>query len=181
MVCGKGCLPCCPFLAAHALPADFGQQFFNAALSGDVERGSNVGQRNQDEGAFGDAGMGDGEARVMDDFLSVEEDVEVQGARAVFFRADASVCGFDGVQCGKQAAGRQGGVVGAYGVQEIGLFGDAEGRGAVERRGGDFAEVGMQREGLACAQQLFARFVLVAAEGDVDAVCGGVHGRCRVC
>lgn len=72
-------------------------EVFAHGVFAEREFGVKVGQRAQDEGAFVDAGVWQGEARVVKVLVVVAEQVEVKGARRVFVGAFAALLVFDGL------------------------------------------------------------------------------------
>ena len=78
------------------------------------------------------------EARLADPFVSIHQNIQVQGARAI------ANCGeavspeflFDAEQGVQQSAGGEIGLQGDDGVEETGLVGEPDGFGGVERRTG---------------------------------------------
>ncbi len=129
-----------------------------------------IGERAQDEGSRANAGMRQGKARVVKVQVVIGEQVEVKGARRVFEGAFAALLVFNCLQEVKQRQRRKVATVADDGVDEIGLRSIAPGRRAIEARSTGFREV--PSEGLARAQQLGDRVILVAAVGDPE----GVHG-----
>ena len=106
----------------------------------DVRR--DVAQGAEDEVALVHAGMGDGEVGFIDDEVVVEEDVEVEGARAPALAADSAGGLFDVAEVGEQVAGGEGGVERDGGVEVGVLAGRADGFGFVGFGLGDEFGVG---------------------------------------
>ena len=105
-------------------------------------------ERNEDEGALGEARVGDLETGLGDDEIAVEKDVEVEGARAIGNGGGAIAAEFalDGEEGGEEIAGSKRGFEGEGGVEEERLIGEADGGGGVERRlRGDAADCGEAR------------------------------------
>ena len=73
-------------------------KIFAHGVFAERESGVKVGQRAQDEGTFANAGVRQGEARVVKVQVVVAEQVEVEGARRIFVGAFAALLVFDGLQ-----------------------------------------------------------------------------------
>ncbi len=113
------------------------------AAAGIAEIGCDFVEGDEDKGALGEARMGDFEAGFAEDEIAVEENVEIEGARAIgdACGAVAAEFAFDEENGAKQFEWRQSGFEGDHGVEEAGLIDDADGRGGVERGArGDAAE-----------------------------------------
>jgi hypothetical protein len=78
--------------------------------------------------------VGDDEARSADNEVSVEQDVEVKGARAVGEAAGAVTAKvlFDEEQGAEQFEGSQAGFEGGSSIEKAGLIGESDRRGGVE-------------------------------------------------
>lgn len=116
-----------------------------AAGARDNKVGCNFSEGDKDEGALGEAGMGNFEAGLADDLGAVEKDIEVEGAGTVgeLQGAIAAEFALDVEKLLEELARGERGFEGEDGVEEAGLIGEADGGGGVERgAGGDVAEGG---------------------------------------
>ena len=98
-------------------------------------------ERNENEGALGQARVGNFEIRFADAEIVVEENVEVEGAGAVGEAGGAVAAEllFDGQQGVEQLARSEYCFKGDDGVDKAGLRGEADGRGGIERGAADDA------------------------------------------
>lgn len=120
-----------------------------AAAAGIDEGGRDFRQGHEDEGALGEAGMGQLQAGLAEAEVAEEKQIEIEGAGAVgqAARAVAAVPGLDGEQAHEQSARGKAGLQGDDGVDEAGLVRDADRRGGVKRRpGADLPERGERVE-----------------------------------
>src|SRR3990170_7484940 len=62
------------------LPGTAGAQDFHLAASGDAQTGRNLGQRIQHEGALVQPGVRQGKSRFVADQITIQQQVEIQGA-----------------------------------------------------------------------------------------------------
>ena len=137
----------------------FKQLGHGAAAAGIDEVGRDFRERNEDEGALGEAGMRQLKAGLAEAEISEQEQVEIEGSRAVgqAARAVAAILGLDGEEAHEQGARGKAGAEGDDSVDEARLIVKAYGRGGVERgAGADLAEggEGLQsrcKGGLRCA------------------------------
>jgi hypothetical protein len=92
-------------------------------------------KRNENKGALSQAGMGNFEVRLAEAEIAVEENVEVEGARAVGEArgAVAAELLLDGQQGAEQLARGELGFKGDCGIEEAGLRCESDGRGGIER------------------------------------------------
>jgi hypothetical protein len=130
------------FVGLGKLKEQFGRGASGARIA---EAGSDLGERDEDEGALAETGVRDFEIRLAEDKVAVEEDVEVEGAGAVGGAGHSVTAEFelDGKKFAEQPAGSEIGFKGDDGVEETGLIGESHWHGGVERRtGGDAAKVG---------------------------------------
>jgi len=116
-------------------------------IGGDFHKGD------EDEGALCETGMRDFEVEFREDEVAVEEEIEVEGARAVGRGGGvvAAEVALDGQERVEDDARSEIGIEGNDGVEEAGLIGEigwgADGRSGVERgAGGDAAVSGEERE-----------------------------------
>ena len=94
------------------------------------EVGGNFGQGLEDETAFVETGMGEGEAGFVDYLAAVEEEIEVDEARLPADAADAAHVGFDLEEDIEQVSRRESGFDGDDGIQiRRGIGGAADGGG----------------------------------------------------
>jgi len=101
----------------------------NAEIGGDFR------ERDKDEGALRQARMRNFEGRLRRDEIAVEEDVEVEGARAIGdgARTIASKTALDGEKRIKKWVRSEAGFKGDHGIEEARLIGEADGLGGIER------------------------------------------------
>jgi hypothetical protein len=125
-----------------------------AAGAGIAKIGSDFVQRDEDEGALGEAGVRDFQAGLGEDEIAVEENVEVEGAGAVRDGggAVAAEVALNGEECGEKIARGKIRFEGEDGVEEAGLInkagGETDGGSGVERGArGDAAEGGEALDG----------------------------------
>ncbi len=119
------------------------QLLHGVAGARDYQIRCNFRERNQDEGAIRQAGVGNLEAGRMDDLVSVEEDVEIEGAGAIRDGRGAVTPEFalDAEELIEKFACGQVRFEGEDGIEETRLIGEADGDCGVERRArGDTAE-----------------------------------------
>jgi hypothetical protein len=90
-----------------ALVGDGRQPGGDGAAAGNDQIRRDFGQRLEDEGAQVQARMRQGQARQADELVAVEQQVEVERARAVAFGADAAEALFDVKQGVEQGFRRQ--------------------------------------------------------------------------
>ena len=95
-----------------------------------AEAGSDFVERDEDEGALGEARMRDFETGQAEDEIAVEENVEVEGARAVAHAggAVAAELALDEENGAQQFERRESGFKSDDGVEEAGLIGQGDGR-----------------------------------------------------
>ena len=98
-------------------------------------------ERDQDEGALGEARVRDDKTSSTDNKVAVEQDVEIEGARAVGDAGGAVAAKvlFDEEQGAKQFDGGQASFEGGGGVEKAGLLREADRRGGVKRGTGKHA------------------------------------------
>ena len=112
-----------------------------AVVAGEKEAGTEVAERLEDEAALAPAGMGDDEAAGADDLAAVVEEVDVDGSRGVALGgALAAEVGLDLLEAREEAVDVEGGADEQDGVEEADVlvfFGDADGFGFVDGRGGE--------------------------------------------
>lgn len=131
-------------------------------------------ERDEDEGALGQAGVGNFQIRFADAEIAVEENIEIEGARTVGETrgAVAAKLLFDGQQGVEQRARSELGFKSDDSIYEAGLRGETDGRGGVERGArGDSTERGETHGG--CGQRgvgLAGVAGQVGAETDVSRV-----------
>ena len=115
--------------------------------------GCDLVERDEDEGALGEARVRDDETGAADDEIAVEQDVEVEGARAVgeAVGAVAAEVLFDEEQGAEQFEWGEIGFEGGGGVEKAGLVGESDGRGGVERGAGKRRGPGIRRRAAAAA------------------------------
>lgn len=91
-------------------------------------------KRDEDKGAPGKARMRDLQAGFAKDQVAIEEDVEIEGPRAVGKVGDAVAAEFalEGEKSAEQFERAEIGFKGNDGVEKPGLIGEADGRGGVE-------------------------------------------------
>jgi hypothetical protein len=135
----------------------------------------NLIERDEDEGALGQAGMGNFKIRFADAEIAVEENVEIERAGAVgeARRAVAAELLFDGQQGVKQRARSERGFKGDDGIYEAGLRGKSDGRGGVERGTADDAAEGGEARG--CSGQRDVGQTGVAGQVCAHSDVSGVH------
>ncbi len=141
------------------------------AAAGIAEIGCDFVEGDEDKGALGEARMGDFEAGFAEDEIAVEENVEIEGARAIGNTggAVAAEVAFDEENGAKQFERRQSGFESDNGVEEAGLISEADGRGGVDRGAGRDAAEGGEAHGR-CGERDFRRAGgagQVGAKGDV--------------
>ena len=107
-------------VGAHGLPAK-------------AQFGIKIGKRTQDEGAFADAGVWQGKARMVKVQVVVGKQVEIEGARRIFKGALTALLLFYALQEVKQRQRCEVTAVADDGVDEIRLRGVTPRRGSVER------------------------------------------------
>jgi len=137
--------------------------------------GSDFNEGDKDESALGEAGMREFEVELREDEVAVEEEIEVEGARAVGEAGGAVAAeeALDGKQGVEEDARGEIGRESNDGVEEAGLGSKARGKtnggGGVERGVcGDAAERGEVREdGGERGVGIAGRAGEVGAEGDV--------------
>jgi len=137
--------------------------------------GIDFGEGDKDEGALGEAGVGNFEAGGGQDQVVVEEDVEVEGSGAVLEAGGAVAAEFV-FNCQKpveQGLRREIGFEGNNGVDKARLAGKPDGLGAVEGGSGDNMAQGFEALGGGGEGGLWRACLTgeVGAQGDV----GGVH------
>jgi hypothetical protein len=100
-----------------------------------AEIGSDFGEGYEDEGALREAGMRNFEAGLREDEVGVEENVEVEGARAVgdSGRAITTEETLDEKEGCEEGARSQRGIKGDDSIEEAGLIGEADGGGGIQR------------------------------------------------
>lgn len=130
--------------------AERGKKVSNrAAGAGIVKVGCDLVERNEDEGALGKARMRDFESGLTEHEIAIENEIEIEGARAVGdgVEAVAPEFLFDGKECAEELKWRERGFKRGGGIEEARLIGKTDGRGGVERgAGGDAAERAETRE-----------------------------------
>jgi hypothetical protein len=112
--------------------------------------GSDFGEGHEYESALGEAGMRNFKARLRKDEITVEENVEVEGAGAVGDGGGAitTELALDEKEGGKEGARSERGVKDDDGVQEAGLIEESDGGSGIERRtSGDVSDGRELREG----------------------------------
>lgn len=117
---------------------------------GIAEAGSDFVERDKNEGALGEARMRDFKAGLAEDEIAIEEDVEIESARAVgeCGSAVAAEVALDGEEGIEEIARGERGFKSENGVEKAGLIGVSDGSGGVERRAGhNAAESGETRGG----------------------------------
>ncbi len=74
--------------------------------------GSDLCERDQDEGSFVESWMRDLESLFIDDLIRVDDEVEIEGSWSppLFFGSVSAVLGFDGQECVKERARGEGGL-----------------------------------------------------------------------
>ena len=107
-------------VGAHGLPAK-------------AQFGIKIGKRTQDEGAFADAGVWQGKARMVKVQVVVGKQVKIEGARRVFKGALTALLLFYALQEVKQRQRCEVAAVADDGVDEIGLRGVTPRRRTLER------------------------------------------------
>lgn len=126
--------------------AERGQELGDgAAGAGIAQLGRDLVERDEDEGALGEAGMRDFEVQLADEPIAIKKDIEIEGARAVGNGVSTVAAEFalEREEGAEQVAWGEVGFNGDDGVDEAGLIGDADGRGGVQRgAGSDAAERG---------------------------------------
>lgn len=139
--------------------------------------GGDLGKGGEDKAAGVHGGMGHGEVLGYEGELVVEEEVEVDDARALEWYADtvAAHGGLDGEESLQEDVGKERGFEEGGGVEEVGLVEIADGGGAVEGGGsGDAAQGGQAAEGFF---EVLGRGAEgageIGAEGDGGSVGGG--------
>ena len=116
-----------------------------AAGAGITELGCDFGERDENEGAFSETRVGNIEAGFAEEEVVVEEDVEVEGTRAVGdgCGAVAAEIALDGEEGVEEIAWGEWSFEGQDRVEETGLIGEADGGGGMERGAcGDSAQGG---------------------------------------
>ncbi len=105
-----------------------------SAAVGIAQVGRDFVQRDEDEGALGEARMRDFKAGLAEDEIVVEENVEIEGARAVRNTGGAVAAEFtlDEENGAKQFERRQSCFESYDRVEKAGLIGEAHGLGGVE-------------------------------------------------
>src|SRR5574338_600485 len=173
----RGCVGCsvavCCRVASEAddeLVAEACEQGEHPAVAGDLGFGGDLGQRLQHEGTLMHARMRHHQARLVDDRLAMQQQVEIHGTRRQVPGPRAPTFMLDRQQGVEQRARRQGGVHRDHCVDVVRVVvGHAHRRGVVERgarcdlrggQGGDALE--RQLEGLRGVAE-------VRTEGDVGA------------
>lgn len=91
-------------------------------------------ERHQDKGALGETRVGDIEVRLVEDEVSVEQNVEIEGARPIENAggAVAAEFAFDVKESVEQGGGREIGFEGDDGVDKARLIGEADRLGGVK-------------------------------------------------
>ncbi len=158
---------------------EVGEEVGDGAVEGGVYEGwGDFGQRGQDEAALMEGGMGEGEVGGLEDGVGVEQEIEVEDARALGWSVGAVAAHgvFDREELVEEDVWGEGSFEEGGGVEETRLVEIAYRVGGVEGGdGGDMAEGGEAGEGL--AEVGFGRAVgggEVGAEGD-----GGGHAQCN--
>lgn len=97
---------------------------------------SDFGKGDEDEGALGKAGMRDFEAGLVQDEIAIEEDVEVESARAVGPGGGAVAAkeALDGKKCVEKGTRGEIGFKGNDGVEKARLIGETDRGSGIERR-----------------------------------------------
>jgi hypothetical protein len=114
------------------------------------ERGSDFGERYEDECALREAGMRNFKAWLRKDEIAVKENVEVEGARAVGDGGGAIATeeALDEKEGGEEGARSERSVKDDDGIEEAGLMGEADGGSGIEpRTRGDASDGGELRKG----------------------------------
>ena len=134
-----------------------------------------LGERDENEAAVGEAGMRDFEVACADDGGGVKEDVDVEGAWAEADQAATPELEFDGADGVEELEREKRSFGFDAAVEEPGLLGEADGFSGVERRAkGDADANGIEEvEGAGDAGGAVAE---VGAEGEIDGL-GLRHGR----
>ncbi len=115
---------------------EIGEELSGGQAGGrNAEIRSYFGERDEDEGTLGKAGMRDFKAGLGESEIAVEEDIEVEGARTVGrgARAIAAEAALNGEERVKEWARREIGFKSDDGVEEAGLIGEADRLGGIER------------------------------------------------
>ena len=160
----------------QALGRDGSLELGDAADSGNIEAGGDIGERIQNPVALHYPGMGERQHRIDTRLAAVHENVEIDEARApalVFFRAAERA--FDVFRFLEQRERVELRDEAGGGVDEIALFYRAERFRAVQLREGDEARGRERAEFFDGVQDLSARVVEVAAQANV----GGLPDRAR--
>jgi len=92
-------------------------------------------ERDEDKGALGKAWMRDFQGGFAENQVAIEEDVEIERARAVGKSCDAVAAEFalEGEKSAKELERAKIGLKGNDSVEKSGLIGETDGRGGVER------------------------------------------------
>jgi len=103
-------------------------------------------ERDEDEGAFGEAGVGNDKTGPTDNEVAIEQDVQVEGARAIGDAGGAVTPKvlFDEEQGAEEFKGGQVCLKRGGGIEKAGLLGEADGLGGVERGAGKYAAKGVE-------------------------------------
>jgi hypothetical protein len=117
----------------HTLIRHLYQQVGHASTTGDDGLRTDLGQWQQHEGALVHARMRHFQTRSVNDLIAEQKQVEVEGARAVAFRAHATVPEFEREQLLQQVGGRKLSVEYGNGVDKVRLVGLAHWRRPIER------------------------------------------------
>lgn len=103
--------------------------------AGIAQVGRDFMERNQDKGALGKARVGDFQGGFAEDQVAIEEDVEVESARAVGKAGDAVAAEFalEGKKSAEELKRAEIGFKGNDSVEKPGLIGETDGRSGIER------------------------------------------------
>lgn len=137
------------------------------AAAGDDEVGREVGERGEDEGAFVQARVRQGESRMVEGGVAVEQQIEVEGAGAPAFGSDATARFLNGEKGVEQIERRKGGEEAGDGVEIVLLAGRADGGGFVEGGDGVEAGAGQRGEGGEGGFEVRVTVAEIGAQGDV--------------
>ena len=131
------------------------------------ERGGDFGERDEDKAALGEARMRDDEVAGADDGAGVEEDVNVEGARAVVKAQAAAELVFDGLSGVEKLQRKKKSFGGNAAVEKPRLRSEADWLGGVKRRAADDADAGRVEE-FESAGEVSLAVAEVGAEREVD-------------
>jgi hypothetical protein len=136
-----------------------------------AEIGSDFGEGYENKGALREAGMRNLEARLREDEIAVEENVEVEGAGAVGDSGGAITTEetFNKKEGGEEGARSERGFKSDDGIEEAGLISESDGGSGIQRRTHDDVSDGREvREGRGeRGVGMAGRAGKVGAEGDV--------------